>query len=66
MRPLCGRRVADLDNLLKSALDALTGCAWDDDGQIKCFAGVHVRPAGEHGPRTFLAAWIVAQIEVAA
>ena len=60
------RRRADLDNLLKGLLDALNGLAWDDDAQVICFAGVHMRVAGEHGPRSVLAAWRVAQTAVAA
>jgi Holliday junction resolvase RusA-like endonuclease len=60
------RRAADLDNLLKGILDALNGLAWGDDAQVVCFAGVHMRAADEHGPRAFLSAWRVGQLEVAA
>jgi len=52
-----GRRVADLDNLLKSVLDALNGLAWADDAQAVCFAGIHRLEADEQGPRTVLTAW---------
>ncbi len=31
----------DLDNLIKGAIDALSGLAYTDDAQVCCFSGVH-------------------------
>lgn len=37
----------DLDNLLKSLFDALTGIVWKDDGQIQAVEAVKVIAAGD-------------------
>lgn len=40
------RRRCDLDNLLKSALDALTGTAWADDSQVDVLDAAVTRGVG--------------------
>lgn len=51
------RANADLDNLLKSVLDALSGLAYDDDRQLVCIAGAHKLPVDERGPRAEVDLW---------
>ena len=47
----------DVDNYVKTVLDALNGLAWADDAQVVCLSGVSKRWAGPRGPRTALSAW---------
>ncbi|HSZ70216.1 MAG TPA: RusA family crossover junction endodeoxyribonuclease [Solirubrobacteraceae bacterium] len=47
----------DLDNLLKAILDALNSCAYVDDSQVCCFAGIHRLPADSAGPRSEVDLW---------
>jgi Holliday junction resolvase RusA-like endonuclease len=49
---------ADLDNLVKAVLDALTGLAFTDDRQVVCFSGCHRLPADDRGARTEIELWI--------
>lgn len=53
---VAGGRVADIDNYLKLVLDALSGCMYDDDRQVVCLSGVHIRRV-ESNPRTVVTAW---------
>lgn len=40
-------RTRDLDNGIKQILDALTGCAWDDDRRVVAILAVRTTPSGE-------------------
>jgi len=58
------RRRCDLDNLLKSALDALTGAAWADDSQVDQIAARVVRGIGKAGACTRLVVRALDETEV--
>lgn len=39
-------RAVDLDNLLKTTLDALTGLVWEDDSQVSNLSAIRLYGAG--------------------
>lgn len=51
---------ADLDNLCKGVLDALSTLAFDDDSQLVCLSGCHKLPADADGARAEVELWAVA------
>lgn len=51
------RANADLDNMVKSCLDALNGLAFADDRQLVCLSGCHKLPADADGPRAEIELW---------
>ncbi len=59
-------RDGDLDNLVKAALDALSGLAFADDRQVVCLSGCHKFPVDAEGPRTVVDLWAAQRIEAAA
>jgi Holliday junction resolvase RusA-like endonuclease len=56
------RATADLDNLVKAVLDALSELAFADDNQLVCLSGCHKLPADADGPRAVVELWPATEV----